>query len=99
VRRVRVGDSSGKVRLLRPVADLSNETNDEDDRAPGSWSWRAHAAEIAFVAAVWLLALVQVGLVVARGGTWTPDSELALAFALACPFALYGFRRIKNASP
>ena len=49
--------------------------------------------------AVWILALVQVGIVVARGGVWTPDSSLALAFALICPLVLRGFRQTKGASP
>jgi len=48
------------------------------------------------VLAVWLLALVQVGIVVARGGAWTPDTTLALAFALACPLALRGLRGTKD---
>src|SRR6478752_6196824 len=95
MRRVSVGDSSGKIRLFRPVATGSNRVLDDPSAAASGW--RAHLLEIGFLAAVWLLALVQVGLVVARGGTWTPDSTLALAFALACPLALRGLRRTENA--
>jgi hypothetical protein len=54
--------------------------------------------EIVFVAAVWLLALAQVAMVVARGGMWTPDSALALAFAIVCPLAMRGFRHAKDAA-
>jgi hypothetical protein len=45
-------------------------------------------AEILVVGGAWLLALVQVGIALARGGAWTPDSTLAIAFALACPLLL-----------
>jgi hypothetical protein len=99
MRRVRAGDSSGKVRLLRPVATLSGHETDDAERSPAPSGWRAHRAEIIFVVAVWILALVQVGIVVARGGVWTPDSSLALAFALICPLVLRGFRQTKGASP
>ena len=71
---------------------------DHSERRPAASSWQAHRAEIIFVAAVWLLALAQVGIVVARGGLFTTDSALALAFALACPLALRGFRRTKDAA-
>src|SRR5690348_14221170 len=97
MRRVRVGDSSGKVRLLRPVATSSHPVFEDPPEAAAS-GWRGHLLEIAFVAAVWLLAIVQVVIVVARGGTWTPDSTLALAFALACPLALRGFRSNEDAA-
>jgi len=100
MRRVRVGDSSGKVRLLQPVASCSRQLIDHDsERSPLASSWRAHLSEIVFVAAVWLLALVQVGIVVAHGGAWTPDTTLALAFALACPVALRGLKRANGAAP
>jgi hypothetical protein len=99
MRRVRVGDSPGKVRLLRPVATLSGHGTVDAERSPAPSGWRAHRAEIIFVVVVWILALVQVGIVVARGGVWTPDSTLALAFALICPLVLRGFGRIKDASP
>jgi hypothetical protein len=97
MRRVRVGDSSGKVRLLRPVASCSRQMVDDDsERSVVASGWRGHVSEVAFVAAVWLLALVQVGMVVARGGAWTPDTTLALAFALACPLALRGLKRAND---
>jgi hypothetical protein len=44
--------------------------------------------EIVLVGGVWLLAVIQVGIALARGGAWTPDSTLAIAFALACPIVL-----------
>ena len=79
MRPVRIETFSGKSRLVeKPAA-----------RTAG---WQGDLWEIVFVAAVWVLALVQVGIVVARGGAWTPDSTLALAFALACPLALREFR-------
>lgn len=93
MRRVGAGTSSGKIRLLQPVAPLMHAVEDDPDGASSVAAWRGHLPEIALVSAVWVLALVQVGIVIVRGGAWTPDSTLAIAFALACPLALRGFRR------
>ena len=98
MRRVRVGDSSGKVRLLQPVASTPRQLVHDSERSLVASGWRDHVSEVAFVGAVWLLALVQVGIVIARGGAWTPDTTLALAFALACPLALRGLKRANDAA-
>ena len=71
------------MRRIQPEAPPS-EGQGEDRQA----STCRDLTEILLVGAVWLLAAIQVGIALARGGAWTPDSTLAIAFVLACPIVL-----------
>ena len=80
---IHAANSGSNVRPIRPEAALS-EGEGEDRQASGY----RDVTEILLVGAVWLLAVIQVGIGFARGGAWTPDSTLAIAFVLACPIVL-----------